>query len=220
MRKARVSALLGAYRSGLFPMAESHENGEIFWVNPDLRGIIPLSQVAPVRSLRRALRDNSYAITVDANFRRVIEMCAEVTVDRPETWINSEIIKWYTDLHIEGHAHSVECWKNNRLVGGLYGVSIGAAFFGESMFSRETNASKVALAYLVQRLVEGGYVLLDVQFVTEHLSRLGAIEVSRVQYLDYLEDALRETAHFHSMTSIGGKDSICTPDRSRGSELK
>ena len=99
-------------------------------------------------------------------------------------------------------------------------MSIGAAFFGESMFSRETNASKVALAYLVQRLVEGGYVLLDVQFVTEHLSRLGAIEISRAQYLDYLEDALRETAHFHSMTSIGGKDSICTPDRSRGSELK
>jgi leucyl/phenylalanyl-tRNA--protein transferase len=209
-RKTRVSALLSAYRSGLFPMGEARESPEIYWVNPDFRGIIPLNQVAPVRSLRRALRGNSYVVTVDINFRRVIEMCAEITPSRPESWINSEIIKWYTDLHAEGYAHSVECWKNNYLVGGLYGVSIGAAFFGESMFSRETNASKVALAHLVQRLIKGGYTLLDVQFVTAHLSRLGAIEVSRAEYLEFLDGALRKTADFHSMTSTGGKDSIST----------
>ena len=191
-------------------MGKARESTEIFWMNPDLRGIIPLSRVAPVRSLRRALRNAPYTITVDINFRQVIAMCAAVTPDRPETWISPEIIKWYTDLHVEGYAHSVECWKNNRLVGGLYGVSIGAAFFGESMFSRETNASKVALAHLVHRLTKGGYMLLDVQFVTEHLSRLGAIEITRVQYHEYLADALRETGEFHSISSTGGKDSICT----------
>jgi len=209
-RKTRVSALLSAYRSGLFPMGEARESPEIYWVNPDFRGIIPLTQGAPVRSLRRALRDNSYAITIDTNFNRVIEMCAEITPNRPESWINAEIIKWYTDVHTEGYAHSVECWKNNYLVGGLYGVSIGAAFFAESMFSRESNASKVALAHLVQRLITGGYTLLDVQFVTAHLSRLGAIEVSRAEYLEFLDDALLKTADFHFMPSTGGKDSIST----------
>ena len=209
-RKTRVSTLLSAYRVGLFPMGEARDSPEVYWVNPDFRGIIPLTQVAPVRSLRRALRDNTYVITVDINFRRVIEMCAEITPNRPESWINPQIIKWYTDLHAEGYAHSVECWKNNNLVGGLYGVSIGAAFFGESMFSRESNASKVALAHLVQRLIKGGYTLLDVQFVTAHLSRLGAIEVSRADYLGFLDGALRKTADFYSMTSTGGKDSIST----------
>ena len=191
-------------------MGEARYSSEIYWVNPDFRGIIPLTQVAPVRSLRRALRDNSYVITVDINFRRVIEMCAEITPNRPESWINSQIIKWYTDLYTEGYAHSVECWKNNYLVGGLYGVSIGAAFFGESMFSREANGSKVALAHLVRRLIKGGYTLLDVQFVTAYLSRLGAIEVSRAEYLGFLDGALRKTADFYSMTSTGGKDSIFT----------
>ena len=191
-------------------MAEARDRAGVYWVNPELRGIIPLSPVALGRSLRRVLRDNAYAITVDVNFRLVLEMCAEITPDRPETWINTDIIKWYTDLYIEGYAHSVECWENNCLVGGLYGVSIGAAFFGESMFSRKSNASKAALAHLVQRLAKGGYTLLDVQFVTEHLSRLGAIEISRAQYLEHLEEALNRTADFHSTISIGGRDSICT----------
>ena len=209
-RKTRASALLSAYRSGLFPMGEARDSPEIYWVNPDFRGIIPLTQAAPARSLRRALRKNSYVITIDVNFRRVIKMCAETTPNRPESWINSQIIKWYTDLHTEGYAHSVECWKNNYLVGGLYGVSIGAAFFGESMFSQESNASKVALAHLVQRLIKGGYTLLDVQFVTPHLSRLGAIEVSRAEYLRFLDDALGKMADFYSITPTGGKDSIST----------
>ena len=191
-------------------MGEGRNSPEVHWVNPELRGIIPLSRVAPVRSLRRALRNTSCAITVDTSFRQVIEMCAEATGDRPDTWINQKIIDLYNDLYVEGYAHSVECWANGSLVGGLYGVSIGAAFFGESMFSREPNASKVALAHLVQRLVRGNYMLLDIQFVTEHLSRLGAVEISREQYLGYLAGAVGGTANFYSIGSTAGSDSICT----------
>lgn len=151
-----------------------------------------------------------YKITVDKSFRQVIQQCAEVTQIRTETWINGEIIDLYTDLYSHGKAHSVECWAGDDLVGGLYGVSIGAAFFGESMFSRRPDTSKVALAHLVTRLIAGGYLLLDVQFITEHLRRLGAVEISREDYLGRLGLAVSKTADFHWLDSTGGKGSTST----------
>ena len=196
-RGDRVKALLMAYRSGFFPMGEGRCNPVVRWVNPELRGILPLMEFNPSRSLHRTLRRKSYKVTVDQSFRRVVQQCAQATQVRKETWINGEIIELYTDLYSHGKAHSVECWVGDVLVGGLYGVSIGAAFFGESMFSRRSDASKVALAHLVTRLVAGGYLLLDVQFVTEHLRRLGAVEISREDYLGRLEVAVSKNADFY-----------------------
>jgi leucyl/phenylalanyl-tRNA--protein transferase len=194
-------------------------NPEVRWVNPELRGILPLMGFSPSRSLRRTLRRMPYKVTVDQSFGRVIRHCAETTQIRAETWINGEIMDLYSDLYNDGKAHSVECWAGDELVGGLYGVSIGAAFFGESMFSRRVDTSKVALAHLVARLVEGAYLLLDVQFITEHLRRLGAIEISREDYLGRLGVAVSETADFYRLDSIGGKDSTstagCSPDSGR-----
>ena len=209
-RADRVKALLMAYRSGFFPMGEGRCDSVVRWVNPELRGILPLMEFKPSRSLRRTLRRTPYKVTVDQSFRRVVQKCAEATPLRKETWINSEILDLYTDLYNHGKAHSVECWVEDVLVGGLYGVSIGAAFFGESMFSRRPDTSKVALAHLVTRLVAGGYLLLDVQFITEHLRRLGAVEISREDYLGYLGEAVRNTADFYWLDSTGGRGSTST----------
>jgi len=209
-RADRVDALLRAYRSGFFPMGEGRRNPVVRWVNPELRGILPLLEFNPSRSLRRSLRRMPYKVTVDKSFRQVIQQCAEVTQIRTETWINGEIIDLYTDLYSHGKAHSVECWAGDDLVGGLYGVSIGAAFFGESMFSRRPDTSKVALAHLVTRLIAGGYLLLDVQFITEHLRRLGAVEISREDYLGRLGLAVSKAADFHWLDSTGGKGSTST----------
>jgi leucyl/phenylalanyl-tRNA---protein transferase len=188
--------LLRAYAAGYFPMAESAEDPELFWVDPDPRGILPLDQFHLPRRLKRTLRSGTFEVRVDSDFEAVMRGCAAATEGRPKTWINDEILRLYGALHRRGFAHCVESWAEGKLVGGLYGVAIGGAFFGESMFSRTSDASKVALVHLVARLVVGGFVLLDTQFVTEHLSRFGAIEVSRRDYHRRLQAALAVNAYF------------------------
>jgi leucyl/phenylalanyl-tRNA---protein transferase len=183
--------LLRAYASGIFPMAETADDPELFWVDPKRRGIIPLDAFHVPRRLRRIVRQNVFTIRCDTAFEAVMRGCAESSDKRPNTWINDEILELYTGLFARGAAHSVECWHEGELVGGLYGVSLGAAFFGESMFSRVTDASKVALVHLVARLRYGRYRLLDTQFVTPHLVQFGAIEITRARYHRLLEEALR-----------------------------
>jgi leucyl/phenylalanyl-tRNA--protein transferase len=182
--------LLHAYSIGVFPMAESRDSGKIIWIEPRRRAIIPLDRFHMSRSLRKTVRAGTYQVTRDAAFPTVVRRCA----DRSETWINAEIEASYLELHRLGHAHSVECWLDGELAGGLYGVKHGAAFFGESMFSLRPDASKVALAWLVARLIVGGYRLLDCQFMTEHLKRLGAVEISQKDYLALLASALTAAA--------------------------
>lgn len=189
--------LLRAYAVGLFPMAESRGDRELFWVDPEWRGIIPLDAFHLPRRLRRTLRHNPFTVSADRAFERVIRACAEPSAQRRDSWINDEIIALYTALHAMGRAHSVECWQGETLAGGLYGVSLCGVFFGESMFTRVTDASKVALAHLVARLRLGGYRLLDAQFLTHHLKRFGAIEVSRAQYRAMLAEALDTQARFY-----------------------
>jgi leucyl/phenylalanyl-tRNA--protein transferase len=188
--------LLQAYAAGIFPMAESAAERELFWVDPVRRGILPLDRFHVPSRLRRTVRSGRFAIRCNSAFEAVMRGCAKQTGDRPQTWINDEIINIYTALFHRGAAHCVECWADGMLVGGLYGVQLGAAFFGESMFSRATDASKVALVHLVARLRSGGFQLLDTQFVTEHLQRFGAIEIPRREYHARLAAALRQKAHF------------------------
>jgi leucyl/phenylalanyl-tRNA--protein transferase len=188
--------LLRAYGMGIFPMAESADDEELFWVDPERRGILPLDRFHVPRRLARTVRAGSFEIRCDSDFEGVIERCAAATAERPSTWINEEIQRLYLELFRRGAAHSVEAWRGDELVGGLYGVSLGAAFFGESMFSRATDASKVALVHLVARLVHGGYKLLDTQFVTAHLARFGAIEIPRSAYRRLLAGAVRARAYF------------------------
>ncbi len=182
--------LLRAYSIGLFPMAESADDPEIFWVEPELRGIIPLDTFHVSRSLAKRIRQNPFDIRFDTDFEAVIAACAEETSERPSTWINDTIRSLYSTLHHIGHAHSVEAWEGDTLVGGLYGVSLGSAFFGESMFSRRTDASKICLVYLVERLRERGFTLLDTQFTTEHLKTFGAIDMPKDAYAAMLEKAM------------------------------
>jgi leucyl/phenylalanyl-tRNA--protein transferase len=188
--------LLQAYAAGIFPMAESAADPELFWVDPQRRGVLPLDRFHLPRRLRRTLRSGQFEIRCDTAFEDVMRGCAAATGDRPQTWINDEIIALYTALFRRGAAHSVETWAAGELVGGLYGIHLGAAFFGESMFSRVTDASKVALAHLVARLRHGGFLLLDTQFVTAHLVRFGAVEISRRDYNARLAAALGKEAQF------------------------
>ncbi|HEY0012772.1 MAG TPA: leucyl/phenylalanyl-tRNA--protein transferase [Allosphingosinicella sp.] len=178
--------LLRAYSIGVFPMADSREAGEVFWVEPRRRAIIPLDGFRLSRSLKKTLRSGRFEMTTDTAFGEVVRQCAE----REETWINAEIEASYNELHRLGHAHSIEAWRDGQLVGGLYGVRLGAAFFGESMFSLERDASKVALAWLVARLKVGSFTLLDCQFMTAHLASLGAVEIDQKDYLVSLSAAL------------------------------
>jgi leucyl/phenylalanyl-tRNA--protein transferase len=189
--------VLKAYACGVFPMAERKDDPSVFWVDPDWRGVIPLDEFHLPRRLGRTVRSGKFRVTVNRAFERVIAKCAERTAKRVDSWINGEIAEVFCDLHHRGSAHSVECWTGDQLVGGLYGVSLGAAFFGESMFSRQRDASKVALVHLVERLRAGGYTLLDTQFVTEHLSGFGAIELPRATYLEHLRAALERQATFY-----------------------
>jgi leucyl/phenylalanyl-tRNA--protein transferase len=175
-------------------MAERRADPTLYWVSPEKRGIIPLDTFHVPRRLARTLRTGTFTVTADQAFAEVMGACAAPAPGREETWINSEILRLYTALHAGGHAHSIECWQAGKLVGGLYGVRLGAAFFGESMFSRVRDASKVALVHLVNGLVRGGFVLLDTQFITAHLARFGAIEIPRQQYLARLADALNREA--------------------------
>ena len=187
--------LLHAYSIGVFPMAETRDDPEVFWVDPKKRGIIPLDGFHVSRSLARAMRKTDWQVRVNTAFRLVVECCA----DRAETWINAEITQLYLALHKMGKAHSVEIWETGgraTLVGGVYGVTIGSAFFGESMFSRGTNASKMALAACVDRLNRAGFTLFDTQFITDHLVSLGAVEITRAQYHHRLRKALDTSANF------------------------
>jgi leucyl/phenylalanyl-tRNA--protein transferase len=178
--------LLQGYAAGIFPMADSRQASELFWVEPRARAVIPLDSFHLSKSLRRTIRSGKFTVTIDRDFPAVIEACA----DREETWINGDIERAMLALHGTGHAHSVEVWHEGALVGGLYGVKLGRAFFGESMFSRMTDASKVALAWLVARMKAGGFTLLDCQFMTSHLASLGAVSISRKAYVALLGGAL------------------------------
>lgn len=182
--------LLRAYSIGLFPMAESADDPEVFWVEPELRGIIPLDAFHVSKSLHKAVRQQAFSIRRNTAFEAVMAGCAESAPDRPTTWINSTIRSLYKQLHVIGHAHSVEAWDGDQLVGGLYGVSLGAAFFGESMFSRRTNASKICLVHLVNHLRANDFRLLDTQFTTDHLKTFGAIDIPKQDYLELLKEAV------------------------------
>ncbi len=192
--------LLCAYASGVFPMANDRFDPTIHWIEPKRRGILPLDALHVPRSLRKVIRQARFEIRVDRAFPRVIEACAASRPERPRTWLNDELLDLYCTLHELGYAHSVETWADGVLTGGLYGVSLGAAFFGESMFSRRRDASKVALVELVGRLRAGGYRLLDTQFVTDHLRRFGATEVSRAAYRSMLRAAIETPATFYGDT--------------------
>lgn len=182
--------LLHAYRAGVFPMAEHRADPELFWVDPRRRGVLPLDGFHISRSLAKTLKRDDYSITLNAAFADVVDACAE----RSETWINAEIRSLYQDLHGMGHAHAIEVWHHDQLVGGVYGVAVGGAFCGESMFSRKTNGSKIALAWLVDLLRRTGFILLDTQFLTDHLASLGAVEIPRAQYHAQLAQALHISA--------------------------
>ena len=192
MKQLTPEIVLSAYASGVFPMSEGREDPDIFWVDPRLRGVFPLDQFHISRSPARRLRRNDYGVSVNADFEGVLHGCA----DREETWISDVIHDLYLQLHRLGHAHSLEIWMGGELVGGVYGVTLGRAFFGESMFSRRTDASKIALAYLVDRLNMAGFILFDTQFITPHLASLGAIEIPRADYHRRLEEALQGHADF------------------------
>ena len=189
-----AETLVNAYASGVFPMAE--ETGEIFWYSPDPRAIIPIQSYKPAKSLKPIINQKRFEIRVDTCFEQVMRNCALPRPTEPETWISEEIVQAYTELHKMGLAHSVEAWQDDKLVGGLYGVSLGAAFFGESMFSFVSNSSKVAFHYLIQILREQKYELLDSQFMNDNVLRYGAINIPRTAYIKRLAKALKSTCHF------------------------
>ena len=195
--------LLQAYRLGIFPMAEGKYSQNIQWFEPRRRGILPLNTFHIPRRLRRALKKESFTISFNTSFSAIILGCADFTASRRDTWINEELIQVYTQLHHHGFAHSVETWYNRELVGGLYGVAIAGAFFGESMFSRHTHASKAALIALVKRLCGLGFKLLDIQFYTPHLGQFGAVEISRQAYQQLLKDALETEVCFIPIDRCG-----------------
>jgi leucyl/phenylalanyl-tRNA--protein transferase len=193
--------LLRAYAVGIFPMAESRDEREIHWIDPDHRGILPLDAIHVPHRLKRLLRRGDFEVRCDTAFHQVIDACAKPSPGRRETWINPTIERLYVALNEMGFAHSVECWQDGRLCGGLYGVALGAAFFGESMFYRVTDASKVALVHLAARLDKSGFTLLDTQFETPHLRQFGVVEVSREVYRDRLARAVRTPAQFETELS-------------------
>ena len=182
--------VLRAYAMGVFPMADAHDAPGVYWVEPKQRAVLPLDGFRLTRSLAKTIRRDRFRVTADAAFGDIIRLCGAAAHDRPETWINPSIRDVFTQLHARGFAHSLEVWDGDQLAGGLYGLALGRAFFGESMVSRARDASKVALAWLVARLRTGGFTLLDCQFMTDHLASLGAIEVSRARYIALLGAAL------------------------------
>lgn len=199
--------LLAAYAHGMFPMAERHDDPNLFWVMPEKRGIIPLDRFHVPRRLARTVRSDCFEVRVDTAFEDVMRACAAPARGREESWINDEILSAYTALHKDGQAHSIECWHDHRLVGGLYGVKLKSAFFGESMFMRERDASKVAFVHLVARLIQGGFTLLDTQFLTEHLARFGAVEIPSADYMKRLVQALAKDADFYCPEPSGNSGS-------------
>lgn len=219
--------VLKAYAYGVFPMAKSRTDTEIFWVQPKLRGVIPLDRFHIPRSLRKTLRRGTFEVTVDTDFAGVLKGCAESTETRPDTWINDHIMALFLQLHDAGLAHSVEVWQRapehtagnapgggRVLAGGLYGLAMGAAFFGESMFSRAADASKVALAHLAAILVRGGFTLLDTQFITDHLRKFGAVEIPQKDYLGRLSAALARQGRFEGPASQSDVEALLLSQRS------
>lgn len=201
--------LLEAYKRGIFPMAESRDDPSLHFIDPDERGVLPLNGFHVPKRLKRTVRQAPFNVTADKAFTRVITNCADAAPNRETTWINSSIVNLYASLHNEGHAHSIECWKDDKLVGGLYGVSVGAAFFGESMFSTEQDASKIALVHLVGRLIAGGYLLLDAQFHNPHLEQFGLETISRATFQKRLSAALSEEANFLTLRAPqNGQDAL------------
>jgi leucyl/phenylalanyl-tRNA---protein transferase len=188
--------LLQAYRIGVFPMGERRDDPKLYWLDPRLRAVLPLDGFHLPKRLARTVRSGIFEVSADTAFIETMRACAEPRPGHPESWINDPILDLYGELFARGHAHSIECRRNGELVGGLYGVSVGATFFGESMFSRERDASKVALVHLVARLINGGFRLLDCQFMTEHLRSFGAIEIPRDDFRALLADAVERTATF------------------------
>ncbi|MGE5565803.1 MAG: leucyl/phenylalanyl-tRNA--protein transferase [Parcubacteria group bacterium] len=198
-----VQDLIACYRQGIFPMADARHDRRIFLIDPELRGILPLERFHVPRRLARTVRSNIYTVKVDTAFDAVVAACAAPRPERPETWINRPIQQLYGDLYRTGLAHSVEAWRDGELVGGLYGVALGGAFFGESMFSTARDASKVALVHLAARLIVGGFRLLDAQFMTEHLAQFGAREIGRDEYRRRLALALEVDADFYRFAGDG-----------------
>ncbi len=204
MLEITPDVLLKAYRIGVFPMGERRDDPKLHWLDPRLRAVLPLDGFHLPTRLARTVRSERFTVSADTSFVEVMRACAEPRPGHPESWINDPIIDLYSELHARGHAHSIECRVGDQLVGGLYGVSVGAAFFGESMFSRERDASKVALVHLMARLIQGGFRLLDCQFMTEHLRSFGAIEVPREAFHVLLADAIDRPATFQR--ELGGAD--------------
>ncbi len=205
--------LLRGYAAGIFPMAQGRDYPEIHWIDPRRRGILPLDGFHISRSLRRTILTCGWSVTIDTAFAETLQGCA----DRPETWINAPIFALYTDLHTAGFAHSLEVWEGQTLVGGVYGVTLGAAFFGESMFSRRTDASKLALAYAVHRLRAGGFSLFDTQFLTPHLASLGGVEITRIDYRRRLSTALERSARFAPEGYCPSPSDVAGPSTGAGS---
>jgi leucyl/phenylalanyl-tRNA--protein transferase len=201
--------LLNCYAAGVFPMGEARDDPRVFLVEPDQRGVIPLDGFRIPARLRRTVRGEPFEIRVNTAFDAVVEACAAAAPGREDSWINAPIRRLYGELHARGNAHSIECWRDERLVGGLYGVTLGGAFFGESMFSRERDASKVALVHLVARLKRGGWRLLDAQFLTNHLSQFGAIETPQAAYLRMLKAARQIEPDLASLTDpMSGAEAV------------
>jgi leucyl/phenylalanyl-tRNA--protein transferase len=200
--------LLKAYAVGIFPMAESADDPGLYWIEPEARGIIPMEGFHLPQRLRRTVASGRFEIRVDHDFAAVIDGCAGAAIERPKTWINGRIRKLYGELFDRGACHTVEAWRDGRLVGGLYGIVLGGAFFGESMFSRERDASKVALVHLVARLKVGGFCLLDTQFTTPHLKQFGAIDIDRRVYQELLDEALAERADFYRLPGGATSDVV------------
>jgi leucyl/phenylalanyl-tRNA--protein transferase len=205
--------VLGAYSVGVFPMADARDAADVYWVEPRTRAILPLDGFHLSRSLRKTITADRFRVTADHDFAAVLRLCAESVDDRPDTWINGSIEQVFMRLHALGFAHSIECWDGDRLVGGLYGLALGRAFFGESMVSRATDASKVALAWLVARLRVGGFTLLDCQFQTVHLASLGAVEIDREAYVALLGAALSDGSSAGSLAAAGGRADFGALDR-------
>jgi leucyl/phenylalanyl-tRNA---protein transferase len=195
-QKITTDMLLNAYRRGIFPMAESADDPQLYWIEPEARGILPLQNITVPKRLAKTIRNTTFTVHIDRDFSGVIDGCAAARSGRENTWINSQIRTLYGELFNLGHCHTVEVWEADVLVGGLYGVAVGGAFFGESMFSTRTDVSKIALIYLCSRLIAGGYTLLDTQFVTDHLRQFGTIEVDRPAFHTLLDRALGANADF------------------------
>lgn len=208
MIEISANVLLKAYTCGIFPMAESADSSELHWIDPEFRGALPLGELRIPRRLKRTIRQERFEVRVDHDFFKVIDHCAAAQPDRPSTWINDRIRTLYGELFDRGYCHTIETYREGKLVGGLYGVALQSAFFGESMFSRETDASKVALVYLCARLIQGGFTLLDTQFITRHLAQFGALEIPRAAFHEKLTHALQKTADFAALDENAPADKV------------